>query len=125
MVQLILQTVLQAGPPAGFFFDRYRRMYFINTIVYNNQFHYLHLSTTQFTCFNFYKELCVIKNCLYLETYTTSSTQTQEQNKQQLDNLVQSFLHTINEVKHKNNTIKLMQMLMTKSILISNSVITR
>ncbi|XP_026738915.1 LOW QUALITY PROTEIN: kinesin-like protein Klp61F [Trichoplusia ni] len=34
-----------------------------------------------------------------LETYTTSSTQTQEQNKQQLDNLVQSFLHTINEIK--------------------------
>ncbi|CAH0596519.1 unnamed protein product [Chrysodeixis includens] len=34
-----------------------------------------------------------------LETYTTSSTQTQEQNKQQLENLVQSFLHTINEIK--------------------------
>ncbi|CAH1636221.1 unnamed protein product [Spodoptera littoralis] len=34
-----------------------------------------------------------------LDSYTTSSTQTQEQNKQQLENLVQMFMETVNEVK--------------------------
>ncbi|KAJ8711980.1 hypothetical protein PYW08_008934 [Mythimna loreyi] len=34
-----------------------------------------------------------------LDTYTTSSTQTQEQNKQQLENLVQTFTDTMNEIK--------------------------
>ncbi|KAF9794938.1 hypothetical protein SFRURICE_005173 [Spodoptera frugiperda] len=34
-----------------------------------------------------------------MDSYTTSSTQTQEQNKQQLANLVQMFMETVNEVK--------------------------
>lgn len=34
-----------------------------------------------------------------MDSYTTSSTQTQEQNKQQLENLVQMFMETVNEVK--------------------------
>ncbi|CAH0678191.1 unnamed protein product [Spodoptera exigua] len=34
-----------------------------------------------------------------IDTYTTSSTQTQEQNKQQLENLVEMFMETVNEMK--------------------------
>ncbi|CAB3233053.1 unnamed protein product [Arctia plantaginis] len=34
-----------------------------------------------------------------LESYTTSSTQTQEQNKQQLDNLIQSFVEIVSQMK--------------------------